>query len=76
MRRALIATLSVVLVWLAMPVTPALAASDAKVVVIVGPVGSSTAHYKDDANDIVAEAKRYTLQRRQGLHPQRDVGRR
>ena len=60
MRRALIATLSVMLVWLAMPVPPALAASDAKVVVIVGPVGSSTAHYKADANDIVAEAKRYT----------------
>ena len=60
MRRAVIATLSVLLVWLAMPVAPALAASSTKVVVIVGPVGSSTAHYKADATAVVAEAKRYT----------------
>jgi flagellar hook assembly protein FlgD len=60
LRRALIATLSLALLWLALPVTPALAASSAKVVVIVGPVGGSTAHYKDDANQVVAEAKRYT----------------
>ena len=60
MRRALIAALSVMLVWLAMPVTPVLAATSTKVVVIVGPVGGSTAHYKADANEVVAEAKRYT----------------
>ncbi len=60
MRRALIAALSVMLLGLAMPVVPVLAASSAKVVVIVGPVGSSTAHYKDDADQVVAEAKRYT----------------
>ncbi len=60
LRRALIAFLSVLLVWLAMPVAPALAASDAKVVVVVGPVGSHTAHYKDDANQIVGEARRWT----------------
>ena len=60
MRRALIAALSLALLWLAVPVAPALAAPGAKVVVIVGPVGGSTAHYKDDANQVVAEAKRYT----------------
>ena len=60
MRRALIATLSLALVWLAMPAAPALAASGAKVVVVVGPAGSLTAHYKADANAIVTEARRYT----------------
>lgn len=60
MRRALIAALSVLLVGLAFPATPAFAASAAKVVVIVGPVGGSTARYKDDANQVVAEARRYT----------------
>ncbi len=60
MRRAFIAALSLSLLWLAMPVAPVLAASEAKVVVVVGPVGSSTAHYKDDANQVVAEARRWT----------------
>ncbi len=60
MRRALIAAMSVMLVWLAMPVIPALAASPTKVVVIVGPAGGSTAHYRDDANAVVAEVRRYT----------------
>jgi flagellar hook assembly protein FlgD len=60
LRRAFIAILSVMLVLLAMPVAPAIAASNARVVVIVGPVGGSTAHYKEDANAIVAEARRYT----------------
>ena len=60
MRRVLIAVLSLVLVWLAVPAAPALAASAAKVVVVVGPVGGLTAHYKSDANAIVAEARRYT----------------
>ena len=40
--------------------TAVAAATQAKVVVVVGPVGSHNAHYKDDANDIVTEAKRYT----------------
>jgi flagellar hook assembly protein FlgD len=60
LRRALIAALSLVLVLLAVPVAPALAGSSTKVVVIVGPVGSLTAHYKADANAIAAEARRYT----------------
>jgi flagellar hook assembly protein FlgD len=60
LRRLLIAALSLSMLWLAMPATPALAASDAKVVVVVGPVGSHTAHYKDDANQIVTEARRWT----------------
>ncbi|HYO44581.1 MAG TPA: FlgD immunoglobulin-like domain containing protein [Candidatus Limnocylindrales bacterium] len=60
MRRALIAALSLMLVWLAMPASPTLAASPTKVVVIVGPSGGSTAHYKEDANQVVAEARRYT----------------
>ncbi len=36
------------------------ATPDPKVVVIVGPVGDHNAHYKDDANAIVDEAKKYT----------------
>ncbi len=60
MRRAFIAALSVVFVWLVVPAAPALAASPAKVVVVVGPAGSLTAHYKADANAIVTEARRYT----------------
>ncbi len=60
MHRGLIAVLSALLVLLAIPAAPVRAASDAKVVVIVGPVGGSTAHYKSDANDIVAEARKYT----------------
>ena len=60
MRRAFFAALSLVLVWLVVPATPALAASAAKVVVVVGPAGSLTAHYKADANAIAAEARRYT----------------
>ncbi len=60
MRRAIIATLSLALAWLAMPTAPVLAASGAKVVVVVGPAGGSTAHYKADADAIVAEARRHT----------------
>ncbi len=36
------------------------AADGPKVVIVVGPVGSETAHYKRDANQIAAEASRYT----------------
>jgi flagellar hook assembly protein FlgD len=60
LRRALIAVLAATLVWLALPVTPALATTSTKVVVIVGPTGSLTAHDKEDANQVVAEARRYT----------------
>ena len=60
MRRALIAALSLVLVWLAVPAAPAMARSVARVVVVVGPAGRLTAHYKADANEIVTEARRYT----------------
>ena len=60
-RSALAAALTLLLVWLAMPVPAALAADpDPKVVVVVGPVGSTNAHYKDDAREIIAEAKRHT----------------
>jgi flagellar hook assembly protein FlgD len=58
--RALVAVLVALLAAIALPVTPVAAATQAKVVVVVGPVGSHNAHYKDDANDIVSEAKRYT----------------
>jgi len=58
--RALVAVLAALFVALALPATPVAAASMAKVVVIVGPVGDHNAHYKADANDIVTEAKRYT----------------
>ncbi|MEO5964445.1 MAG: hypothetical protein ABIR11_03185, partial [Candidatus Limnocylindrales bacterium] len=60
MHRAVLATLTALLLAVGMPVTPALAASSAKVVVVVGPVGDHTAHYKDDANEIVTEARKYT----------------
>ena len=60
MHRALAAALVALLAALALPVTPVAAATQAKVVVVVGPVGDHNAHYKDDANDIVTEAKRYT----------------
>ena len=60
MHRALAAVLVALLAALVLPVTPVAAATQAKVVVVVGPVGSHNAHYKDDANDIVTEAKRYT----------------
>jgi flagellar hook assembly protein FlgD len=58
--RALAAVLVALLAALVLPVTPVAAATQAKVVVVVGPVGDHNAHYKDDANDIVTEAKRYT----------------
>jgi flagellar hook assembly protein FlgD len=58
--RALVAVLAALFVALALPATPVAAASTAKVVVIVGPVGDHNAHYKADANDIVTEARRYT----------------
>jgi flagellar hook assembly protein FlgD len=60
LHRGLIAVLSALLVLVAVPVAPARAATEAKVVVIVGPVGSSTAHYKADANAVVTEARKYT----------------
>ncbi len=60
MQRAVFALIAAVLVALAVPPTPVQAASSAKVVVVVGPVGSLNAHYKEDANAIVTEAKRYT----------------
>ncbi len=60
LRRALIVVLSILVVGLSTPVEPVRAATDAKIVVVVGPVGSSTAHYKDDARQVVAEARRYT----------------
>jgi hypothetical protein len=36
------------------------AAAGPRVVVVVGPVGDHNAHYKSDANDVVAEARKYT----------------
>ena len=60
MHRALVVALSVLVLGLLAPVTPARAGLETKVVVVVGPAGSSTAHYKDDARQIVAEARRYT----------------
>ena len=60
MRRVVITVLSIVLVWLLVPAAPAMAASPAKVVVVVGPAGGLTAHYRTDADAIAAEARRYT----------------
>ena len=60
MHRALAAVVVALLAALVLPATPVAAATRAKVVVVVGPVGGHTAHYKADANDIVAEAKKYT----------------
>ena len=60
LRRALTAALTALLVVLAVPVAPVAAASSVKVVIVVGPVGSSTAHYKEDAAAVAAEARRYT----------------
>lgn len=60
MHRALVAVVVALLAALVLPATPVAAATQAKVVVVVGPVGDHNAHYKADANDIVTEAKRYT----------------
>jgi flagellar hook assembly protein FlgD len=60
LRRALTAALVALFLGVAAPVGPAFAASTAKVVVVVGPVGSHTAHYTADARAIAAEARRYT----------------
>ena len=60
MHRALVVIVLALLAALVLPATPVAAATQAKVVVVVGPVGDHNAHYKADANDIVTEAKRYT----------------
>jgi len=60
LRRAIAAALTAFLVVLAIPVAPVAAASTVKVVIVVGPVGSSTTHYKADAAAVAAEARRYT----------------
>ena len=60
MRRLSIAVLTAVLLSVAVSAVPVAAGSGAKVVVVVGPVGDHNAHYKSDANDVVAEARRYT----------------
>ena len=60
LRRAVTAALTSLLVVLALPAGPAAAASTAKVVIVVGPVGSSNAHYKADAEAIAVEARKYT----------------
>jgi len=61
LHRAVLAALIVMLVAFGVLATPVQAAtSTAKVVVVVGPVGSHTAHYKSDADEIVTEARRYT----------------
>lgn len=62
MRKTTIAALVALLALAGALVTPAsiAAASVAKVVVIVGPVGSMTASYESDADAIAAEALRYT----------------
>jgi flagellar hook assembly protein FlgD len=59
-RRLSIAVLAALLLAAGVSASPVSAASRAKVVVVVGPVGSHNAHYKSDANDIVGEARRYT----------------
>jgi flagellar hook assembly protein FlgD len=60
LRRVLFAALAMLVMLAALPVAPAAAASTAKVVIIVGPVGDHTAHYKSDADEIATEARRWT----------------
>ena len=61
MQRTLIALLAALLAWSGLPATPTAAAtSTAKVVIVVGPVGNSTAHYIADADKLAAEAGKYT----------------
>lgn len=60
MSRAIVAILSALVVALAMPAAPVLAASDAKVVIVVGPTGTGTAHRKSDGDEIAVEARKYT----------------
>ena len=72
--RALVAVLVALLAALVLPVTPVAAATQAKVVVVVGPVGDHNAHYKDDANDIVDRGEALHEQRHQAVHAQRDLG--
>ena len=47
--------------------------SQPKVVIIVGPVGSATASYKADGDAAYAEAREVHLERRQGVHAERDL---
>jgi flagellar hook assembly protein FlgD len=61
LRRVLLAALALLTASFGVSVQPASAAATSpKVVIIVGPVGSSTAHYKRDADQVAAEARRYT----------------
>ena len=60
MRRLAISILAFLVLGLGQPVPVARAASSAKVVIVVGPVGDHNAHYKSDASDIAAEARKYT----------------
>ena len=60
MRRLSAAVLAALLLGLAVGALPVVAGSSAKVVVVVGPVGDHNAHYKSDARDIAAEARKHT----------------
>ncbi|HEY4190478.1 MAG TPA: FlgD immunoglobulin-like domain containing protein [Candidatus Limnocylindrales bacterium] len=60
MRRLALAMLAIAVVGFARPLSVAAAGSSAKVVIVVGPVADHNAHYKADAADIAAEARKYT----------------
>ncbi len=60
MRRVPAAVLVALLLALGLTALPVEAGSTAKVVVVVGPVGDHNAHYKSDARDIAAEARKHT----------------
>ena len=60
MRRLPTALLIAFLVGLGVGVLPVAAASTAKVVIVVGPVGDHNRHYKADGRAIAAEARRHT----------------
>ena len=60
LRRAVTATLTALLIVLAIPAAPVAAASTARVVIVVGPAGSSNAHYREDAEAVAVEARKYT----------------
>ena len=60
MRRLTAAVLAALLLGMGLAALPVHAGSTAKVVIVVGPVGSHNKHYKADARDIADEARRHT----------------
>lgn len=55
-----VAAVALLAVSLAAPANLSGASNTAKVVVVVGPVGRHNAYYKDEAREVIAEARRHT----------------